>query len=231
MGTVEIRAAGDSAFVVELGAEVDPAVNTRAIAMAERLRGERLTGVRDVMSSYASVTVCFDPLRTDLGRLTEAIERHAAATPTAATSGPAPKEVPVCYGGRFGPDLGEVARHAGCSADDIVRLHAAEIYRVYLLGFVPGFAYLGRVDDRIAMPRRETPRLRVPAGSVGIAGSQTGIYPADTPGGWQLIGWTPVRPFDPEREEPFLFTPGDAVRFVPTDASACASFDPGRAGA
>ena len=221
----EIRAAGDSAFVVELGAAIDPALNARVIAIAARLREARIAGVRDVISSYASVTVCFDPLRIDIGELTGAMRRHVAAEAPEPASAPPPKEVPVVYGGAFGPDLEAVARHARCSPDDVVRWHAAPVYRVYLLGFVPGFAYLGRVDGRIAMPRRDSPRLRVPIGSVGIAGSQTGIYPAETPGGWQLVGRTTVRPFDPARDTPFLFSPGDTVRFVPTDASAMVPVD------
>ena len=220
--SVEIRAAGDAAFVVDLGTEIDPAVNARVIAIADGLRDARIDGVRDVMSSYASVTVCFDPLRTDVGTLTGAMQRQVATAAPSPVDTPVPTEVPVSYGGAWGPDLELVAHHAGCSPDDVIRWHAAPVYQVYLLGFVPGFAYLGRVDERIAIPRRDSPRLRVPIGSVGIAGSQTGIYPAETPGGWQLIGRTTVRPFDPGRDQPFLFGPGDTVRFVPTDASAMA---------
>ena len=121
--------------------------------------------------------------------------------------------IPVCYGGDLGPDLAGVASFAGMPEADVVRAHAAATYRVFMLGFVPGFAYLGIVDERIAMPRHSTPRVRVPLGSVGIAGVQTGVYPAETPGGWQLIGRTPVKPFDPSRADPFLMKAGDAVQF------------------
>lgn len=207
--------AGDSALVVEFEARVDPVVNARAIALAEALGATRIEGVRDVVSSYRAVTVYFDPLRTDLARLTSRLEQEAAAARGAtAVSGP-PIAVPVCYGGAFGPDLEEVAAFAKCSPDEVVRLHAAQTYRVYMLGFVPGFAYMGTVDERISAPRRATPRLRVPSGSVGIAGRQTGIYPTETPGGWRLLGRTPVRPFDAGRADPFLFKPGDTVRFEP----------------
>jgi len=121
----------------------------------------------------------------------------------------------VCYGGEGGPDLADVAAFAKLSEADVVRVHMDAAYRVFMLGFVTGFAYLGTVDPRIAAPRRHTPRLKVPIGSVGIAGAQTGIYPAVTPGGWQLIGRTPLKPFDPNRPEPFLMRAGDTVRFYP----------------
>jgi len=218
---VEIRAAGDSALVVELGAEIDSTLNAQVVAIAATLRQEQIVGVRDVISSYASVTVCFDPLRTDLESLISSITHHvtnaATTTATVLTPSRSPREIPVCYGGVYGPDLEAVANYAGCSTDDVVRLHSEVAYRVYLLGFVPGFAYMAKVNERIAMPRRETPRVSVLAGTVGIADCQTGIYPSATPGGWQLIGRSAFYPFDPNREEPFLFTAGDTVRFVPVD--------------
>ena len=217
---VEIRPAGDSAVVVELGTEIDPTLNAHVIAIAAQLRRERIEGVRDVVSSYAAVTVYFDPVRTNFEALTSAITRHVTSPMPEPTPTLVPLEVPVCYGGVYGPDLNTVADYSGCSADDVIQMHAVVTYRVYLLGFVPGFAYLGRVNDRIAMPRRETPRLSVAAGTVGIAGCQTGIYPLTTPGGWQLIGRTATCPFDPARDEPLLFTVGDSVRFVPIDEKA-----------
>ena len=128
-----------------------------------------------------------------------------------------PIAIPVCYGGELGPDLANVAAFARMSERDVIALHAEPAYRVFMLGFVAGFAYMGIVDARIAMPRHPTPRVRVPLGSVGIAGVQTGIYPAETPGGWQLIGRTPVKPFDATRSEPFLMKAGDSVRFTPID--------------
>jgi inhibitor of KinA len=161
--------------------------------------------------------VYFDPLHTDSEALTACLEREAAR-PALAASAPRPAvRIPVCYGGDLGPDLPAVAAFSGLRELEVVRRHAAETYRVFMLGFVPGFAYLGIVDQRIAMPRHATPRVRVPSGSVGIAGGQTGVYSADTPGGWQLIGRTPVKPFDPERAQPFLMKAGDAVQFYPID--------------
>jgi inhibitor of KinA len=129
-------------------------------------------------------------------------------------------ELPVCYGGEFGPDLGEVAGHCGLSEPEVIARHSGAEYRVYMLGFAPGFAYLGGLDPAIAAPRRQTPRLKVPAGSVGIAGLQTGIYPLETPGGWQIIGRSPQRLFRPGQEEPCLLKPGDRLRFVPIDLAA-----------
>ena len=205
--------AGDSGIIVEFEERIDPAVNARAIALAEHVQAAAVAGVRDVVPTYRSVAVYFDPLRTDLQGLMERLEREASDTSPVASAARAPLRIPVCYGGDLGPDLSGVAAFANMTEDEVIRAHAAATYRVFMLGFVPGFAYLGIVDSRIAMPRRSTPRVRVPAGSVGIAGVQTGIYPAETPGGWQLIGRTPVKPFDPARTDPFLMKAGDAVQF------------------
>ena len=126
-------------------------------------------------------------------------------------------EVPVRYGGASGPDLETVADSKGISASDVIRIHSAREYTVYMMGFTPGFPYLGTLDGRLVMPRLETPRTLVRAGTVAIAGSQTGIYPLDSPGGWHLIGWTPLKLFDPARDSPFLFAPGDFVKFIPVE--------------
>jgi inhibitor of KinA len=128
-----------------------------------------------------------------------------------------PLKIPVCYGSDLGPDLQAVAAFARIDEAEVVRLHTASAYRVFMLGFMPGFAYMGSVNERIAIPRHPTPRLRVPRGSVGIAGAQTGVYPAETPGGWQLVGQTPLWPFDPGRPEPFLMKAGDFVQFYAID--------------
>jgi inhibitor of KinA len=209
--------AGDSALIVEFEERIDRDVNARAIACAEAIVAARLDGVRDVVPTYRSVAVYFDPLRTGGDALLECLEREAGKpAPSAAVARP-PVRIPVCYGGDLGPDLPAVAAFAGLPEADVARAHAAVTYRVFMLGFVPGFAYLGTVDPRIAMPRHSTPRVRVPIGSVGIAGVQTGVYPAETPGGWQLIGRTPLKPFDPARAQPFLMAAGDAVQFYSID--------------
>jgi KipI family sensor histidine kinase inhibitor len=205
--------AGDSAVIVEFAARIDAAVNAQAVALAESVRAAALPGVRDVVSTFCAVAVYFDPLRTDVDALADRLDREAAWKAPEPTPTEDPIHIPVCYGGAFGPDLADVARFAGMSEAEVIDLHSGRIYRVFMLGFVPGFAYLGTVDPRIAAPRRATPRVRVPPGSVGIAGIQTGIYPSESPGGWQLVGRTSVKPFDLGRSQPFLLKPGNAVRF------------------
>ena len=207
-----MRVAGDAAVAVEFEARIDPVINARVLALAVEIRAARHPGVRDVVPSYNAVTVYFDPVRTEFDRLWVALEQ--AATVVVPSAGPAREVVVgVRYGGAAGPDLEEVAAFADCSIEEVVRRHTAPGYRVYMVGFLPGFPYLGTVDSRIAMPRRSSPRLTVPAGSVGIAGPQTGIYPTTAPGGWRLIGLASVEPFDAGREPPSLFRPGDTVRF------------------
>lgn len=215
MSDYRIVAAGDSAVIVEFEERIDPAVNARTIAFAAAVQAANLPGVRDVVPTYRSTAVYFDPLRTDGAAMMACIEREAVRPVAPIGSAAAPMRIPVCYGGELGPDLEAVAAFAKADEAEVVRLHVSPTYRVFMLGFVPGFAYLGIVDDRIAIARRSTPRVRVPSGSVGIAGVQTGIYPAETPGGWQLIGRTPLKPFDPSRSNPFLMKAGDAVQFYP----------------
>jgi len=217
---MRIRECGDSMLLVELASVIDPLVNTRAIALATRLRDRQARGVRDVAPGYCTIGVHFDPLQTDLLALEAAIADEAAIVETMVTElSQAPIEIGVIYGGEAGPDLAAVAERAGCTPADVVERHAARTYRVYMLGFVPGFAYMGRVDATIAMPRHRVPRERVPAGSVGIAGEQTGVYPVASPGGWQLIGRTSTVMFDPTRSQASLLAPGDEVRFVPLAGS------------
>lgn len=209
--------AGDSALIVEFEERIDAAINARAVALAELIQKAGLGGVRDVVPTYRSVAIYFDPLHTDLDALSNRVEREAARPSVEAAQAGEPIRIPVCYGGPFGSDLDEIARFAGLPEADVIALHSAPVYRVFMLGFVPGFAYMGTVDPRIAAPRRSTPRLKVPVGSVGIAGAQTGIYPSETPGGWQLVGRTPLKPFDLARADPFLIRAGDAVQFYPIE--------------
>jgi len=211
-----VRECGDSMLLVEFEPVIDHLVNERAITLAARIRSRRLRGVRDIASGYCTVGVHFDPLQTDLAALERVIADEASST-TVAEAAPAktPVEIGVRYGGEDGPDIAAVAAHAGCTVAEVIERHAARVYRVYMLGFVPGFAYMGRVDATIATPRHRIPRERVPAGSVGIAGEQTGVYPVASPGGWQLIGRTDIVMFDANRSPASLVGPGDLVRFVP----------------
>ena len=210
-----IRQCGDSMLLVELEPAIDAVINERAILLASRIRARAGRGVRDVAPGYCTVGVHFDPVQTDLGALEQAIAAEWSTIESVESIGA--REViaiPVHYGGEGGPDLQAVADFAGCSAAEVISRHTGQIYRVYMLGFVPGFAYMGRVDASIAAPRHHVPRERVPAGSVGIAGGQTGVYPIESPGGWQLIGRTSTVMFDAGRERPSLLAPGDLVRFV-----------------
>jgi KipI family sensor histidine kinase inhibitor len=213
MSDVRIVAAGDAALLVQFPSQIDPAINARGVALAGEIRNGGVPDVRDVVVGYSSVTVYFDPLTTDPAALEDRVRQCIDRLHEPAAAGGVSIDVPVCYGDELGPDLADVAASIGLSEADVIELHSAPVYRVYVVGFVPGFAYMARVDPRLSLPRRSSPRTRVPAGSVAIAAGQTGIYPLETPGGWHLLGRTRVKPYDPSREPPFLFRPGDLVRF------------------
>ena len=218
MQSFRIVPAGDAALVVELPERIDAQMNAWCVALSRALASDLGTVIRDVVIGYSSVTVYFDPLSVDAAWLEAEILTRTSSVDIADDAAGGIVEVPTCYGGEEGPDLADVAAFAGCSEADVIDLHAGREYRVYMLGFVPGFAYMAEVEARIAAPRRTSPRTAVPAGSVGIAGGQTGIYPAVLPGGWNLIGRTALLPYDPARPEPFLFRAGDRVRFRPISA-------------
>ena len=220
MADFRVVAAGDSALLVELPPVIDPATSGRVLALARTIEARHGSLVRDLVVGYCSLTVYFDPIAVDAAWLETQVHAAAQVVDDAPEVEGAMVEVPVCYGGELGPDLPDVARAARCSEDEVVALHSGTIYRVYLVGFVPGFPYMASVDPRLALPRRSSPREKVPAGSVAIAAGQTGIYPAETPGGWHLIGRTPVKPYDPSRSHPFLFRAGDRARFHAIDAAA-----------
>jgi inhibitor of KinA len=215
MPRFEILPSGDSALLVQLPERIDPELNAWCVALSRALAPGLGTIVRDVVIGYCSVTVYFDPLSVDAAWLEGEVRAYAGSLDVEGETEAAVVDVPVCYGGDLGPDLAEVAAFGGCSEAEVVDLHAGREYRVYMVGFVPGFAYMAEVEPRIAAPRRASPRTAVPAGSVAIAGGQTGVYPAVTPGGWNLIGRTALHPYDPDRQPPFLFKSGDRVRFRP----------------
>jgi inhibitor of KinA len=216
MSAPRIVHAGDAVLVIEFEERIDPEISTRAAAVAAAIEASRIPAVRDVVPTYRSVAVYFDPLELDHAELTRKLQTLTEhSSPPVERARVATFEIPVCYGGNLGPDLANIAALGGLTEADAIALHSSATYRVFMIGFMPGFAYMGTVDPRIAAPRLEKPRVRVPRGSVGIAQQQTGIYPSDGPGGWQLIGRTPVRPFDLSRPDPFLFRAGDDVRFVP----------------
>lgn len=216
-----VRPFGDRALVVEFEHDLSPAINARARALARLLRD--VPGVRETIPTLRSVLIVCDPLSADFTAIAETAVRIAGRLPPDSGKTDRVIEVPVVYGGEAGPDLSDLARRCGMAAGEVIRLHSAQEYLVYMLGFAPGFAYLGIVHDAIRVPRLSSPRLRVPAGSVGVADALTGIYPLQTAGGWRLIGRTPLAIYDPHRADPVTFRPGDRVRFVPV---ARADFPP-----
>jgi len=215
MEKVRMLSAGEQGLVVEFGTQIDPAVNARVHRVSKMLAAAKLDGISEVVPTYRSLLVYFDPLQLSrqelvrhIGELLETGETDSAEQAAARVV-----DIPVCYGGDFGPDLEFVMKHTGLSIDEVVHIHTSVPYLVYMLGFVPGFAYLGGLDERLATPRLEKPRTAIPVGSVGIAGTQTGFYPIESPGGWQLIGRTPIKAFHPGAADPFLFAAGDYLRF------------------
>ena len=212
---------GEGGLLVELGAAIDPAVNARVHALARAIAGRLARQVLEVVPTYCAVLVVHDPVRVPQALLARRLASLVAAMPASARS-PAGRtvEIPACYGGPFGPDLEAVAELHGMTAAEVVDAHSRASYRVCMLGFTPGFPYLGGMPKRLATPRLDTPRTRIPAGSIAIGGEQTGVYPIESPGGWRLVARTPRRLFDPAAREPFLLAAGDRVRFVPIDADA-----------
>jgi inhibitor of KinA len=213
---------GDHAITVELGAGIDIEVNRKVIAVADQIRRSRIRGVKDIIPAYCTVTVVYDIEKIDkAGQPTSyqsvciSIEKAISETVVGSVNGKKLLEVPVCYDPSLAPDIIAVAEMHGITTDELIGLHCGTIYHVYMTGFLPGFAYMGKIDDKIVTRRRSAPRTVVPAGSVGIAGEQTGVYPLDSPGGWQLIGQTPLTVFCADRERPCYFEAGDAVQFYP----------------
>jgi KipI family sensor histidine kinase inhibitor len=209
--------AGDAALVVEFGDQIDLQINRRVHVLARVLTERSLPGLGEVVPTYRSLLVHYDPLQLSCTKVKSFVADALAACESTPLPAPRLVDIPTVYGGDHGPDIAFVAEHNGLSSEDVIRLHSEATYTVYMLGFTPGFPYLGGLPDALVTPRLETPRKRVPAGSVGIAGAQTGVYSLATPGGWRLIGWTPVVLFDSGRTPPALLHPGDRVRFVPVE--------------
>jgi KipI family sensor histidine kinase inhibitor len=209
---------GDMALLLQLGDRIDPQLNARVHTLAHSLAAMGVDGLGECVPGYASLLVNYDPLRLKdeevAARIFAALDRLDEIPESTSRI----IEIPVVYGGEFGPDLEEVAIHNHITPADVVCLHSQPIYSVYFIGFLPGFPYLGGLDPAIACPRLETPRSVIPAGSVGIAGNQTGIYPSDSPGGWRIIGSTPLQLFDWHRQAAALLSPGDSVKFFPIPA-------------
>ena len=216
---IEFEALADDAWLLRLGRSIDDGLNARVHALAARLRLQAPSWLRDVVPAYASLAVFFDPFAIDAAAarawLRAQCEHAYAAAPSPAARS---IEIPVAYGGEFGPDLHDSAAELGVSPQVLIARHSERDYTVAMIGFAPGFPYLSGLDPELALPRLATPRTAVAAGSVAIGGAQTGIYPRPGPGGWRLLGRTPLRLFDTARDAPSLLQPGDRVRFRPIDA-------------
>jgi len=209
--------AGDSCLVVEFGSAVDRELNAKVQSLKAALASKPVGGIVELVPTYRSLAVYYDPTRIDRATLKDLLEERAADLGTGGREGGRVVAIPVCYGGAYGPDLDNVCTHTKLSPEEVIARHTGRDTYCFMLGFTPGFAYLGGMDETLATPRLENPRAVIPAGSVGIAGKQTGIYPIDSPGGWQLIGQTPLSIFDPLRKPPTLIEAGDWVRFEAVD--------------
>ena len=213
-----ISPVGDCAISIDFGQVIDPKINRHIRQTIERIQELKLDGITELVPTYCALLIQYDAMLysySDICNLMEPLLEPSATDD--ANERVTVIEIPTVYGGEFGPDLGFVASHNNLSEDEVVSIHSGTDYLVYMLGFIPGFTYLGGMDPRIATPRLSSPRTLIPAGSVGIAGEQTGTYPSDSPGGWQIIGRTPVTMYDMSKKQAALLSAGDYVRYVPID--------------
>ena len=210
-----LRMAGDRGLLVEYGGSIDPKINEKVRAMSIALEREMPEGVVEVIPTYRSLLIVYDPEKTRPTRLEKVLETTEQRLGDIRIPPPKVVEIPVCYGGEFGPDIEHVAETHGLTVEEVIQIHSEPEYRIYMVGFTPGFPFLGGLSEKLHTPRLESPRTKVPRGSVGIANNQTGVYPIASPGGWQLIGRTPLKLFAPERENPILYQAGDFLRFKP----------------
>jgi KipI family sensor histidine kinase inhibitor len=220
------RLMGDRSLLVELGDEICPSVNQSIQELFTVMDMRPTDGVRELVPSYRSLLVVYDPLIISLADLKRTIRDTHQNLDQAELPEPRTIDIPVVYGGEQGPDLERVAQYHHITPQAVIDYHTRPTYRVYMIGFTPGYPYLGEVPDAIATPRRKTPRILVPKGSVGIAQKQTGIYSVDSPGGWQIIGWTPVNLFDPQGQPPSLLMMGDRVRFQAITVEEASQWQP-----
>ncbi len=219
---------GDRALLVELGDDISPSVNQRVQELFTALDLHPVDGIRELVPSYRSLLTVYDPLSISPADLKRAIRNTHQNLDQTELPAPRTIDIPIVYGGEQGPDLASVAQYHHITPQAVIDYHTRPTYRVYMIGFTPGYPYLGEVPDAIATPRRKTPRILVPRGSVGIAKQQTGIYSVDSPGGWQIIGWTPVNLFDPQAEPPSLLMMGDRVRFQAISLQEASQWQPSK---
>lgn len=213
-----ISPVGDCAISIDFGQVIDPKINRHIRQTIERIQALQLDGIIELVPTYCALLVQYDAMLYSYADMCHIIEPIFSESITDNDNEKVTViEIPTVYGGEFGPDLGFVASHNNLSEEEVIAIHSGTDYLVYMLGFIPGFTYLGGMDPRIATPRLSSPRTLIPAGSVGIAGEQTGTYPSDSPGGWQIIGRTPVTMYDMSKEQAALLSAGDYVRYVPID--------------
>ena len=217
MQKVKILIEGDSSVLIVFGDTISTEINQRITATVKLIKEQRIEGIVDMIPAFASLLINYNPLVISYAALRRRLERILRMEIRSEATVRRVYEIPVCYGGAYGPDLGQIADHAGLTPEEVIDIHTSRDYLIYMLGFLPGFCYLGGLDKEIATPRLKTPRVKIPAGSVGIAGEQTGVYPLESPGGWQLIGQTPLRFYDPHREKPILCEAGMHIQFYPID--------------
>jgi len=231
---ISIYPVGENALTVSLGNEMDTALNNQVFRLYHYFRSQPNPFWTDLIPAYTTLTVVYNSVAlrkhypSAVEFVTHEIQQAIYASIDVELTSGRTVQIPVCYDSFFGLDLKALAKSKGLSVNAIKEIHSAQSYHVFMLGFLPGFAYMGSVNEEIAAPRSSSPRRHVPAGSVGIAGNQTGIYPVDSPGGWSIIGRTPVKLFDPESESPALLQPGDEVSFIPISKEEFESFDSGK---
>ncbi len=206
---------GDTSFLVRLGDEISEEINRIVRALVLSLEKEPIEGIVEVVPTYRSVMIDFEPTLLHPKRLAELLDERIKKLSEVKLPPPRIIEVPTVYGGKFGPDIEFVAKYNNLTVDEVIELHSKPNYLVYMLGFAPGFTYLGGLDERLWTPRLKNPRTKVPAGSVGIGGKQTGVYAIETPGGWRIIGRTYLKIYDPQRDPPVMVRVGDYLKFVP----------------
>ncbi len=213
--------AGETGLVVEFGNEISPDINNKIKQLVDFFDCRNDIGIIEILPTYRSLLISYNPLEISFGNLKEIIELAFKNSETNESKSFSREivEIPVLYGGELGPDLDFVANYNQLSSEEVVKIHSSEEYLIYMIGFTPGFPYVGGMSEKIATPRLQTPRTKIPAGSVGIAANQTGIYPVESPGGWQLIGRTPLQLFDYRKENPFLLDAGHYLSFKPIDQS------------
>jgi len=215
MEAMRILTVGDCAVSVEFGQEISLEINHKVMALKMVLEREPIRGIVELIPTYCSLLIQYDPMELRYGQLRDRLEALVTQLDEMEMPPKQVVEIPVAYGGEYGPDLGEVARAHNISEEEVIKLHSEPEYPIYMLGFVAGFPYLGGMNKAIATPRKKSPRLKIEAGSVGIAGEQTGIYSVESPGGWQIIGRTPLKLYDVNRNEPVLLKAGQYIKFKP----------------